>query len=285
MIDLDQRARQAGAGLRAWDPGMPIPEAGSVATKAVRRTRRHRAAAATALLGAVAGIALMWGGLREDGDPVRTGSDTTATSDPVPPSTTVPGPTPSTTVVPGTTTPSTPVGPSEPAPTVRECTGEVGSVSYEVTLPEGWYVNKAQDGLPACWLFGPEPIEASLGPAEGEPDIHSNAAIEFIQPYPPDAIPPGSFDQRMTDIANRADVVDSQRTTIDGLPAARFERMTTPGDGYPGGERYVSWHIDLGTVELDAVTMLQTASYDDTVAALDAIVHNLRFPGPVLLTG
>lgn len=285
MIDLDQRARQAGAGLRAWDSGTPIPSASAVATKAVRRTRRHRAAAGTALLGAVAGIALMWGGLREDGDSVRTGSDTTATSDPVPPSTTVPGPTPSTTVVPGTTTPSTPVGPSEPGPAVQECTGEVGSVSYQVTLPEGWYVNEAQDGVPACWLFGPEPVEASLGPAEGDPTITSNAAVWFIQAYPPDAIPEGSFDQRMTDIANRADTVDSQRTTIDGLPAARFERMSTPGDGYPGGERYVSWHIDLGSVELDATTMTQAGPYDDTVATLDAIVHSLRFTGPVLLAG
>ena len=73
--------------------------------------------------------------------------------------------------------------------------------------------------------------------------------------------------------------MNSQRTTIDGRPAARFERTSAPGDGEPGGERYVVWHIDLGTVELDATAMSQRVSYEEAVAALDAIVHSLRFTG------
>ena len=278
MIDLDQRAREAGAGLRAWDPGTPFPTASAVATRAVRRTRRRRAAAGTVLLGAIAGIGLMWGGLRHDGDSVRTGSVTTAPSDPHPP-TSVPAPSPTTSVVPEATTPSPPVGPSEPGPSVRTCRGEVGGVVYEVTLPDVWYVNEAQDRLPPCWLFAPYPVEARLGPTEGDPDISSNAVISFVQPYPPDAPPPGSFDQRMADIASRADVLDSQRTTIDGRPAARFERIAAPGDGQPGGERYTRWYIDLGAVELWVSTMTPGDSYDEAVAALDLIVTSMRFTG------
>ena len=271
MTDLDQRARDAGAGLRAWDPGTPIPTAGAVATRAVRRTRRRRAAAGTVLLGAVAGIGLMWGGLRHDGDRVRTGSVTTATSDTLP--------SPTTSVVPGTTTPSTTEGPGEPSPATSECSGAVGGVAYEVNLPEGWHVNEAQDGVPACWLFGPQPVEASLAPAEADtPTIHSNAVVWFGQPYPADVVPPGSFDERMTASANALGVVDSQRTTIDGRPAARVESVAM-GDGVPPGERYVMWHIDLGRVELTATMMTQAVTYEEAVAALDAIVQSLRFTG------
>ena len=279
MIDLDQRAREAGAGLRAWDPSTPLPAASAVATRAVRRTRRHRAAAGTALLGAVAGIGLMWAGLRQDGDTVRTGSVTTATTDPAPPLTTMPDRSPSTSVVPETTTPSTPVGPSGPGPTVRECTGELGGVSYEVSLPEGWYVNAAQDGVPACSLFGPEPVEANLAPAEADtPSVHSNAVVWFSDPYP-SSPPSGTFDERMTLDVNQPNVVDSQRTTIDGRPAVRIEGTTTPGDNHLGGEPYVVWHIDLGSTELWATANAQGVSYEEAVTAVDAIVHSLRFTG------
>ncbi len=168
--------------------------------------------------------------------------------------------------------------PSAPPPQPAGCTGQIGGVSYEVTLPDGWHSNEAAEPAPACQLFAPERVETHIGETESDPGLHSNAVVRFAMPYPPGEPPPFSFDERMNTNAISDGVLDSQRTTIDGRPAARFERTTLAGDGYPGGDTQVIWHIDLGTVELAATMHAQDLSYHEAVAGLDAIAHSLRFP-------
>jgi hypothetical protein len=155
-------------------------------------------------------------------------------------------------------------------------------VSYEVTLPDGWSTNadwsEGWAELPACRLFAPGPVEVHLGPGENpDGDITSNAVVWFGTPNIPGEPPPGTFDERMAAAASRAGVQDVQRTTIDGHPAARFDGISTPGDGQPGGERFVEWHIDLGTDELMVSAFAHRVSYDEAAAAADSMVHSLRF--------
>jgi len=284
MIDLETRARQAGADLRDWTPGTPTPPAGMVTVRAARRTRRHRIAAGTAVFCVAAGGAgLVWGAGHDHGDDARTGTATTPPADEVGPSTTVPDPSPSTTSDPVTTATTVPATDPTPAPSpTASCGGRIGTVSYEVTLPGGWFTNdewaEGRLSAPACWMFAPEPVEMHLGPGENvDGEISSNAVVRFDTPNIPGEPPPGTFDERMAGMASMAGVQDVQRTTIDGRPAARFERISTPGDGEPGGERYVVWHIDLGTDELMVSAFAGGVSYDEAVAAADAMVHSLRF--------
>ena len=284
MIDFETRARQAGADLRDWTPGTPTPPAGSVTSRSARRTRRHRIAAGTAVFCvAAAGVGLVWGAGHDHGDDVRTGTATTPPADEVGPSTTVPDPSPSTTGDPVTTATTVPATDPTPAPSpTASCGGRIGTVSYEVTLPDGWFTNdewaEGRLSAPACRMFAPEPVEMHLGPGENvDGEISSNAVVRFDTPNIPGEPPPGTFDERMAGMASTAGVQDVQRTTIDGRRAARFDRISTPGDGEPGGERYVEWHIDLGTDELMVTAFAGGVSYDEAVAAADVMVHSLHF--------
>lgn len=283
MTDVEDRARRAGAALRTWTPTASTPAATAVAARARRRTHRHRALAGTAVLGVVAGVGLVWlpGG---DGDPVRTGPAGTVTTEPDGPVTTAPSTTRSTTETtdadpgPGagpssTTVPTTTAPPPPPEAASGSCTGQAGGTTYEVTLPDGWYANEAWEDVPACRYFAPEPVELRRGETEADPDgVHSNAAVQLALPYE-GSPPPGSFDERVSSDEQAAGVTDTRRTTVDGRPASRIERSSTPGDGEQGGVSYTTWRIDLGA---DEVWFTAISAHD---AALDAIVGSLRFSG------
>jgi hypothetical protein len=279
MNDLDERARRAGAALRTWAPSPSTPATG-IAAAAVRRTRRRRAAAATVLLGLATGIGLV---VASDtpGHEIRTvntpadldGRRSTSTSSTTAPTTaptiattatTVAAPAPAPAPAP---VPTTVPAPPPPAPS-SGCAGEVGGVGYELTLPDGWYANEPWEEVPACRYLGPEPVQLSRGESESGFDaVVSNAPV-WLWSF--DIL--GTFEERVASAANRENVVDFRRDTVDGRPAARIEEISTPGDDHLGGERYVGWWIDLGDVAL----RLQTDSMAHA-AQLDAIVQSLRF--------
>jgi hypothetical protein len=143
----------------------------------------------------------------------------------------------------------------------------------QVSTPPALIGFRALQGFGAAFI-----MPATLSILENvDGEISSNAVVRFDTPNIPGEPPPGTFDERMAGMASTAGVQDVQRTTIDGRRAARFERISTPGDGEPGGERYVEWHIDLGTDELMVSAFAGGASYDEAVAAADAMVHSLHF--------
>jgi hypothetical protein len=70
----------------------------------------------------------------------------------------------------------------------------------------------------------------------------------------------------------RSGTVSTQRTTVDGLPAARFDRVDQTT-----GDKYVQWLIDLdGWAIYVSAGVNDTLPYEQSIAGLDAVVQSLR---------
>jgi hypothetical protein len=266
MTDFEDRARSASTALRRWMPDDPTPSPTAAVRRAVRRTRVHRATAGTLLVAVLGGVGLAWGP-SDGGDDVRIDPAVTEPTG----GAGEPGTTP-TTGTPATTEASEPASPT--------CTGQVNgtSITFRAALPAGWHANEAALGEPACHHLGPQPIELRPTETESGMGVASNAVVRLYVSMGPGGIPT-TFDEAVDDEAGNSE--SSRRTTVDGHPAARFERLTGPGDDVPvGGDRYVHWKIDLGDVWFDAVTLPERGgSYEESAAAIDQIVGSLRLSG------
>ena len=289
MSDIETRARAAGRALRRWAPDTTTPVAETVATRAVRRTLVHRAAVGAIAAGVLATVAVVWTGPDRGRDVETTPGPADAPDTPVP-TTDGGGSTTPTTI--GDTTTTTDAAATVTAPTAAEplrpplsspCTAQVGesSVTVEVTLPEGWYTNQADLGMPACFGFGPDPVTVRLVETETSDMVPAtDGVVQFRTPYPAGQLP-GPFEQYVTSTEGQDGVVDTQRTTIDGHAAARSERVTTPGDGNPAGNPYVLWQVDLGEIWLEATVdtpqdLPEGMTHAQAVAAFDQIMTSLQ---------
>jgi hypothetical protein len=282
MTDFEDRARSAGAALRQWMPDDDTPSPTATARRAVHRTRTHRLAAGTLALAVLGGVGLTLrpgpgGNDVEMPDDVAENPDTTTTTAP---DRTTSTDSSGTTADPAdtTTTSSTTTSTTAPPPVPTSCTGQVEGtdVTFEITLPAGWHGNEAALGEPACHHFGPEPIDLRPTETEAGVGVASNAVVKLYVSQGPGGLPE-TFDEAVAREAAGAEA--SRQITIDGHAAARFERLTGPGDDVPvGGERYVHWMVDLGDVFFDATTTIDDGlTYEETAAAVDQIVESIDF--------
>ena len=104
---------------------------------------------------------------------------------------------------------------------------EVTDFNWAISFPEGWFTNEpSTEHRSSCTLFGPEPFEAPDG--QEIPD----SVVIYTE------IPPGG------DFSTDDEIIRTERFTVDGVPALRYEFAASDGGFTP--EPHVLWIIGIG---------------------------------------
>ena len=275
-MNIDQRAREAGAQLRRWDPDLPEEAPHELVGGVARRRRTTRLAVAAAGLVVVVGAGVALSG-DAGGRPVETAPATEDGRDqhpdpapPVEPTTTVP-PVPPSSAIP-TTAPPVSAGP-------ETCTGALPSgASYSVEYPAGWSTNEGPDPFAGCTHFAPGPLEFT----DYDPHVGyaSNTVVSFGV-----AMSPGPYSWEESLVV--AETSEYPPGNPEGLERLSVERITTPrGDTALREEfrshdgHWVRWSLLVDGLPADAVGYERPGvPFEEAAAAVDALVESVQVEG------
>jgi hypothetical protein len=158
-------------------------------------------------------------------------------------------------------------GDSEPGDTeVATATCRNGERGFAVDYPTRWESNGS-----TCSQFGPDPDRAPQGAGVGgRKGVRVYATVYDV-----------SFDverQRILGNQEVAEVVASQRRSVDGRRALRWESVATAQSPAPQGRRLTGWLVELSANRALILTTddLEQGSYRENVEALDLMATSVR---------
>jgi hypothetical protein len=156
---------------------------------------------------------------------------------------------------------------SEPGDTeVATATCRNGEGGFAVDYPTRWESNGS-----TCSQFGPDPDRAPKGAGVGgRKGVRVYATVYDV-----------SFDvERQRILGNQEvdKVVASQRRSVDGRRALRWESVATAQSPAPQGRRLTGWLVELSANRALALTTdeLDPGSYRENVEALDLMATSVR---------
>ena len=94
--------------------------------------------------------------------------------------------------------------------------GTEADLGWTISFPEGWHTNESTDDRSACTLFAPEPFEVG-SPGGTYPDT-----VAIVGD-----VPPGG------DFSTGNEILGSERYTVDGVAAVRYEVAASEGGFSP----------------------------------------------------
>ena len=158
-------------------------------------------------------------------------------------------------------------GDTEPDETeVATATCRNGEGGFAVDYPTRWESNGS-----TCSHFGPDPDRALQGAGPG--------GVVGVRVYA--TVHDGGFDvqrQRILGSQEVDEVVASQRRSVDGRRALRWESVATAQSPAPQGTRTTGWLVELSANRALVLTTddLNEGSYRENVEALDLMATSVR---------
>lgn len=146
----------------------------------------------------------------------------------------------------------------------QECTNPDG---FSVAYPDGWVTNEeAEDDLPPCSLFDPDPDQLRVEGKEIPLDVAVSVQLEAV-PF-----------EEMLRAGEHTEELERRESTVDGRDAVRLELRHTGEGLYPEGTLLTMWMIDR-----DGVTFVARSAdvgepeYSRTQEILDQMVDSVSF--------
>ena len=136
--------------------------------------------------------------------------------------------------------------------------------TFSVEYPAGWSTNDESEGEPCRW-FHPEPFDVPENSEAVGLAIslrYDDVDFEFV-----------------TDPKNNSDeILDRQRTEVDGKTAVRMHTRSTGKGLLDAGVESVTWYVDLGTETLAGATHgVAEGGLEQNAPVLDSMMESLEF--------